>query len=84
MNTHSPSFFFVLTFCFNSLLSKVELSSIKKELLQGFSPDDSFPLGVPLFMETPRPCSPLAQIDFPEFDEVQFHLFVSLYSCLAF
>ncbi|XP_068317761.1 protein SEMI-ROLLED LEAF 2 [Pyrus communis] len=51
-------------------LSEVELSSIKKELLQGFSPDDSFPLGAPLFMETPRPCSPLAQIDFPEFDEV--------------
>ncbi|CAL2228959.1 unnamed protein product [Prunus armeniaca] len=51
-------------------LSEDELSSIKKELLQGFSPDDAFPLGAPLFMETPRPCSPLAQIDFPDFDEV--------------
>lgn len=46
------------------------MSSIKKELSQGFTPDDAFSLGAPLFMETPRPCSPLAQIDFPDFDEV--------------
>ncbi|XP_062173237.1 protein SEMI-ROLLED LEAF 2 isoform X3 [Alnus glutinosa] len=51
-------------------LSEDELSSIKKQLSQGFSPDDAYPLGPPLFMETPRPCSPLAQIEFPDFDEV--------------
>nr|XP_011457274.1 PREDICTED: uncharacterized protein LOC101313176 isoform X3 [Fragaria vesca subsp. vesca] len=53
-----------------AILSEDELSSIKKQLLLGFSPDDAFPLGAPLFMETPRPCSPLAQIDFADFDEV--------------
>lgn len=47
-----------------------ELSSIKKQLLEGFSPDDAYPLGAPLFMETPRPCSPLAQIEFQAFEEV--------------
>ncbi|KAM6566790.1 hypothetical protein CsatA_025918 [Cannabis sativa] len=51
-------------------LSEDELLSIKKQLLQGFSPDDAYPLGAPLFMETPRPCSPLAQLDFPDHDEV--------------
>lgn len=35
-------------------LSEDELSSIKKQLLQGFSPDESYPLGAQLFMETPR------------------------------
>ncbi|KAK7312409.1 hypothetical protein VNO77_36237 [Canavalia gladiata] len=53
-----------------SKLSEDELSSIKKQLEQGFSPDDAYPLGPPLFMETPRPCSPLAQIEFPDFDEI--------------
>lgn len=53
-----------------AMLSEDELSRIKKQLLQGFSPDDAFPSGAPLFMETPRPCSPLAQIDFADFDEV--------------
>ncbi|XP_040374312.1 protein SEMI-ROLLED LEAF 2 isoform X2 [Rosa chinensis] len=53
-----------------SILSEDELSSIKKQLLLGFSPDDAFPLGAPLFMETPRPCSPLAHIEFADFDEV--------------
>ncbi|KAI9079393.1 hypothetical protein K1719_038692 [Acacia pycnantha] len=51
-------------------LSEDELSSIKKQLLQGFSPDDAYPSGPPLFMETPRPCSPLAQIEFSDFDEI--------------
>ncbi|XP_010241507.1 PREDICTED: uncharacterized protein LOC104586087 isoform X2 [Nelumbo nucifera] len=51
-------------------LSEDELSAIKKQLLEGFSPDDACPLGVPLFMETPQPCSPLAQIDFQAFDEI--------------
>ena len=54
------------------ILMKDELFSIKKQLLQGFSPDDdAYPLGAPLFMETPRPCSPLAHLDFPDFDEVK-------------
>ncbi|XP_017975181.1 PREDICTED: protein EFR3 homolog B isoform X2 [Theobroma cacao] len=51
-------------------LSEDELSSIKKQLLQGFSPDDAYPLGAPLFMETPRPCSPLAQMGFQAFEEI--------------
>lgn len=49
---------------------QVELSSIKKQLVQGFSPDDAYPMGPPLFMETPRTCSPVAQIEYPDFDEV--------------
>lgn len=51
-------------------LSEDELSSIKIQLSQGFSPDDAYTLGASLFMETPRPCSPLAHMEFPEFDEV--------------
>ncbi|XP_021752707.1 uncharacterized protein LOC110718207 isoform X1 [Chenopodium quinoa] len=56
-------------------LSEDELSSIKKQLLQGFSPDESYPLGAPLFMETPQQSSPLAQLDFQSFDEVGTSLF---------
>ncbi|XWS13233.1 hypothetical protein CRYUN_Cryun36dG0020200 [Craigia yunnanensis] len=51
-------------------LSEDELSSIKKQLLESFSPDDAYPLGAPLFMETPRPCSPLAQMEFQAFEEI--------------
>ncbi|XVF65548.1 hypothetical protein PTKIN_Ptkin09bG0257800 [Pterospermum kingtungense] len=51
-------------------LSEDELSNIKKQLLEGFSPDDAYPLGAPLFMETPRPCSPLAQMEFLAFEEI--------------
>ncbi|XP_058748891.1 protein SEMI-ROLLED LEAF 2 isoform X2 [Vicia villosa] len=53
-----------------SKLPEDELSSIKNQLLQGFSPDDAYPSGPPLFMETPRPGSPLAQIEFLDFDEI--------------
>ncbi|XP_045824109.1 protein SEMI-ROLLED LEAF 2-like [Trifolium pratense] len=53
-----------------SKLPEDELSSIKKQLAQGFSPDDAYPLGPPLFMETPRSSSPIAQIEFPDFDEI--------------
>ncbi|BAT90829.1 hypothetical protein VIGAN_06211800 [Vigna angularis var. angularis] len=53
-----------------SELSEDELSTIKKQLVQGFSPDDAYPLGPPLFMETPVQSSPLAQIEFPDFDEI--------------
>ena len=49
-----------------------ELSGIEKQLLLGFSPDESYPLGGPLFMETPQPCSPLAQLNFQSADEVWF------------
>ncbi|KAK5793626.1 protein SEMI-ROLLED LEAF 2 isoform X2 [Gossypium arboreum] len=51
-------------------LSEDELSSIKKQILEGFSPDDAYPFGAPLFMETPRPCSPLAQMEFQAFEEI--------------
>ncbi|KAK9665077.1 hypothetical protein RND81_14G088700 [Saponaria officinalis] len=51
-------------------LSEEELSDIRTQLLQEFSPDESYPLGVPLFMETPQPCSPLAMAEFQPFDEV--------------
>lgn len=51
-------------------LSEEELSGMKRQLLQDFSPDDAYPLGAPLFMETPRPCSPLAHMEFQAFDEV--------------
>ncbi|RDX99298.1 Protein EFR3-like protein, partial [Mucuna pruriens] len=53
-----------------SKLSEDELFSIKNQLLQGFSPDDAYPSGPPLFMETPRPFSTLAQIEYPNFDEI--------------
>lgn len=51
-------------------LSEEDISSIRKQLLQGFSPDDAYPLGAPLFMDTPHPCSPLAQMELQAFDEV--------------
>ncbi|OIW15930.1 hypothetical protein TanjilG_04465 [Lupinus angustifolius] len=47
-----------------------QLSSIKKQLLEGFSPDDAYPSGPPLFMETPKPYPPLAQTEFSDFDEI--------------
>ncbi|XP_031125263.1 uncharacterized protein LOC116027687 isoform X1 [Ipomoea triloba] len=50
-------------------LSEDELSGMKKQLLQGFSPDEAYPAGT-LFMETPYPSSPLVQIEFQNFDEV--------------
>ena len=49
-----------------------ELSGIRTQLSQGFSPDDAYPVGAPLFMETPRPCSPLAQMEAQAFGEVIF------------
>ncbi|CAL5347990.1 unnamed protein product [Camellia sinensis] len=51
-------------------LSEDELSGIRKQLLEGFSPDDAYPMGAPLFLETPRPPSPLAQMKAQAFDEV--------------
>ncbi|XP_019436549.1 PREDICTED: uncharacterized protein LOC109342934 isoform X1 [Lupinus angustifolius] len=53
-----------------SKLSEEQLSSIKKQLLEGFSPDDAYPSGPPLFMETPKPYPPLAQTEFSDFDEI--------------
>ncbi|XP_022150364.1 uncharacterized protein LOC111018549 isoform X2 [Momordica charantia] len=52
-----------------SKLSEDELSSINEQLLHGFLPDEAYPLGAPLFMDTPHPCSPLAKLAFPDFDE---------------
>ncbi|OVA04592.1 hypothetical protein BVC80_1713g22 [Macleaya cordata] len=51
-------------------LSEGEMSAIKEQLIQRFSPDDAYPLGASLFMETPRPCSPLAKMVFQAFDEI--------------
>ncbi|KDP42800.1 hypothetical protein JCGZ_23742 [Jatropha curcas] len=51
-------------------LTEDELSSIKSQLLQEFLPDDAYPLGAPLFMETPRPSSPLALVEFRAFEEI--------------
>ncbi|XP_068646363.1 protein SEMI-ROLLED LEAF 2-like isoform X2 [Aristolochia californica] len=51
-------------------LSEEELSVIRQQLMQEFSPDDAYPLGGPLFMETPRPCSPLPHKEFQSFDEI--------------
>ncbi|KAA8531396.1 hypothetical protein F0562_006108 [Nyssa sinensis] len=50
--------------------SEDELLGIKEQLLQGFSPDDAYPYGATLFMETPRPCSPLARMEAQAFDQV--------------
>ncbi|KAF6161300.1 hypothetical protein GIB67_009187 [Kingdonia uniflora] len=50
--------------------SKDEFSGIKEQLLEGFSPDDVYPLGAALFLETPRPCSPLAEMVFQAFNEI--------------
>ncbi|GAB4842942.1 hypothetical protein Ancab_012920 [Ancistrocladus abbreviatus] len=50
-------------------LPEDELFVIKRQLLQGFSLDDSYPLGAQLFMETPKPVSPSAQTDDIAFDE---------------
>lgn len=65
---------------FFPLVYQDELSNIRKQLLQGFSPDDAYPSGPPLFMETPGPFSPLAQIEFPDFDEVKFSEIASPFS----
>ncbi|XP_076942808.1 protein SEMI-ROLLED LEAF 2-like [Bidens hawaiensis] len=54
-------------------LSEEEQLNMKAQLSQEFSPDDEYPLGGPLFMETPLPCSPVAQTEFQAFDEVMPH-----------
>ncbi|KAJ6834357.1 uncharacterized protein M6B38_335440 [Iris pallida] len=50
-------------------LSEDDLIGIKEQILQGFSPEDAFPLGAPLFIDTPYWCSPLAQKECEYFDE---------------
>ncbi|XP_064934567.1 protein SEMI-ROLLED LEAF 2 isoform X1 [Musa acuminata AAA Group] len=42
-------------------LPEEKLISVREQLLHKFSPDDALPLGPPSFMETPYPCSLLAQ-----------------------
>lgn len=44
--------------------------SINEQLLQEFSSDDVFPLGTPVFMETPNAFSPFDQKENETFDEV--------------
>ncbi|KAH9301851.1 hypothetical protein KI387_013434, partial [Taxus chinensis] len=51
-------------------LSEAESSSMRKELLQTFSPDDAFALGAQLYMETPQPCSPFKSIENSSFHEL--------------
>ncbi|OEL23424.1 hypothetical protein BAE44_0015556 [Dichanthelium oligosanthes] len=46
-----------------------KFNGIEEQLLQEFSLDDSFPLGAPLFMETPHSCSMYAEKDDHCFDE---------------
>ncbi|KAG2593567.1 hypothetical protein PVAP13_5NG012501 [Panicum virgatum] len=46
-----------------------KFNGIEEQLLQEFSLDDSFPLGAPLFMETPHYCSMYAEKDDHCFDE---------------
>jgi hypothetical protein len=43
---------------------------VEEQLHQEFSLDGSFPLGAPLFMETPHSCSMYAEKDDHCFDEV--------------
>ncbi|KAI4364308.1 hypothetical protein MLD38_020418 [Melastoma candidum] len=50
-------------------LPEEELSDLKGQFLEAFLPDEAYPTGAPLFMDTPKPCSPLAQIDFPALED---------------
>ncbi|KAI3690615.1 hypothetical protein L2E82_48750 [Cichorium intybus] len=47
-----------------------EKLNMKTQISEGFSPDDEFPLGPPLFMDTPLLCSLIAQTYFQAFDEL--------------
>ncbi|XP_028779999.1 uncharacterized protein LOC114736381 isoform X2 [Neltuma alba] len=49
-------------------LSEDELFHLEKQLAEGFLPDDAYPRGAPLFMETTGPCFPVAEIEFQDFD----------------
>ncbi|XP_044499829.1 protein SEMI-ROLLED LEAF 2 isoform X3 [Mangifera indica] len=51
-------------------LPQDELSGIKDQLLEGFSPDDAYPVGAPLSVETPQSSSPLVGMELRAFDEV--------------
>ncbi|RRT83399.1 hypothetical protein B296_00017762 [Ensete ventricosum] len=57
------------------MILQEKLLSLREQLLQEFSPDDALPLGAPLFMETPYPCSPLEQQGCQTCDEVPFFRF---------
>ncbi|GAB2217925.1 hypothetical protein Droror1_Dr00001139 [Drosera rotundifolia] len=51
-------------------LSEDELDGIRKQLLQGFLPDDSYPLTTQVFMETPKPGTPPVRTDIIPLDEM--------------
>lgn len=51
-------------------LSEDEMLDMRKQMLEGFSADDLYPMGAPSFMETSRACSPLAQTESHLFDEI--------------
>ncbi|KAK4254858.1 hypothetical protein QN277_007940 [Acacia crassicarpa] len=49
-------------------LSEDEVFCLKKQLAESFLPDEAYPRGARLFMETPGPCFPVAEIEFQDFD----------------
>ncbi|XP_047319149.1 protein SEMI-ROLLED LEAF 2 [Impatiens glandulifera] len=51
-----------------AISSEDKISDMGKQVLEAFSPDDAYPLGAPLFLETPGRCSPLNS---QQFDEVE-------------
>lgn len=51
-------------------ITEDELEGIRNQLFQGFSPDDSYPMGAGMLTEKQGPCSPLARMVFQAFDEV--------------
>lgn len=57
--------------------SQEKLISIREQILQEFSPDDTLPTGAPLFVETPYPSSPLLQNGIQSYEEVLFLLLFS-------
>lgn len=75
--------FFLFKICpqIYAFFMQEELSDLKKQFLEAFSPDEAYPLGAPLFMETPRPCSPLAQVDSQAFDEVRNAMIEIIFWC---
>lgn len=51
-------------------LLEQELMSIRQQLQQEFSSDDVFPLGTPMFMDTPNAYSPFEHTESESFDEI--------------
>ncbi|KAK1318299.1 hypothetical protein QJS10_CPB04g01867 [Acorus calamus] len=58
-------------------LPEDELLNTKEQLLRGFSPEETFSLGPPQFMDTPGPISPRASQDSQDFDQITPHSLLS-------